>query len=744
MQEAWLLAGTVAFVALVVSVWAVVLARRAVRGRRALLDGIRGLGEGDLSRRLGEQEAGPMAAGIFNQAARDLDERIERALASLSGLRSLAGSLSGMVMLDLNGEAEVREVLGDLEGLTGHRPAAVIGRHVAFFLASESDWSAALEQLRTEDGKEARLPAALRHQGGELQEGEIQVRRVEDGGYRVVLASVQGSAAAAERAATAEARLAAFTAALPDGVALLAGGRVASANPRLARLLGAPADDLAGRRFTALVHAADLVAALALLDGAAGPGAARLRLLGQGGEVVPAEVTAGRCTLEGIEVQILLVREAGPQPARERRLALSGAWLGAVLEARPEGLAVLARAGDGGGWTPALANAAFLRLLGLPAGRLPRRADLEAALPARFADPGMVGAFLQGFQREPGATGHGRFETRDEPPRLLELACRPVQAAGESVGILLQVRDATEEAREREGLESRAAEMQAAAEAARAAAAEAASQRAEAARRVQELERAHADLRERDEMKTNLLGNFSHELQTPLVSIRGYTEMMLRGDLGEITPDQKQGLEVSLRNIQRLTSLIEQLMAFARTEEELTELTLETFPVWPVLEETISLLGDRVKEKGLRVTTRYSTDRLAVLADRNLMAQVFSNILGNAVKYSRQGGEVAVTVRSGGPDELVVEVRDDGVGIPRDEQERIFERGYRASTAGGTRGSGIGLALVREILKRHGCQIRVDSHPGQGSTFSFTLPLAPLDDDAEAAGGAPPAAAGPA
>ena len=157
---------------------------------------------------------------------------------------------------------------------------------------------------------------------------------------------------------------------------------------------------------------------------------------------------------------------------------------------------------------------------------------------------------------------------------------------------------------------------------------------------------------------------------------------------------------------------------------------------WPeeLIEGVANILRPRAHEGGIGFKIEVGPEvPVGVVTDAAKLRQILVNLLGNAVKYSRNDGEVAVTVRAGSADELVVDVRDTGVGIPRDEQDRIFQRGYRATTSDGTRGSGIGLALVQEILKRHGCQIRVDSRPEEGSTFSFSLPLAPDDgpDDGE-------------
>jgi PAS domain S-box-containing protein len=740
LQDGWLIAVSAVLLAMVAVVWAVILVGRARRGRRILAEAVEKLGQGDLGRRLDERQVGWTAAAAFNQAARDLEERLESALTTARSLRAVAAGLPDRVTLELNEDAEVREVLGDLETLTGHTRVGVMGRHAAYFFASDEDWIRLAEEVHAtaDEGRTVSRLTVLRRRDGELMRGEVRIRVHPDGGYWLALLEPTAGPEAERQVTELEGRLRALVDGLPDGVLILLDGRIASMNPRLARLLGTHPEDLAGRPFLDLVEPGDIVQATSLLSEKELPEPVEtgLRLRAPGGDPVELKITVGHAVLERQSVRVLLARDATLERGTQRRLALSGAWLAAALEAGRDGVAVLVRDENADAWPLALVNSAFTRLLGLAEDRLPDRADLALAAQRRLDDPQLLLAFLRGLERMPAAIAEAVFETREEPSSILELRGSPVKDARDRiVGLLLVVADVTTQRRREEDLRRRVQELDVALVGAERVRRDLEGACDELTGKIGELEKLSGDLKERDEMKTNLLANFSHELQTPLVSIKGYTEMMLRGDLGGTTTDQRQGLEVCLRNVQRLVSLIDQLMTFARTEEELAELTLESFPVWPVLEENISLLGDRVKEKELKVTTRYLTQRLTVMADRGLTGQVFSNLLGNAVKYSQKGGEVGVTVREGAADELLVEIRDTGVGIPREEQERIFERGYRASTAGGTRGSGIGLSLVREILKRHGCQIRVDSRPGEGSTFSFTLPLAPAEDEPIAAGG---------
>ncbi len=259
-------------------------------------------------------------------------------------------------------------------------------------------------------------------------------------------------------------------------------------------------------------------------------------------------------------------------------------------------------------------------------------------------------------------------------------------------------------------------------------------------RRMTQMQRLNDDLRVLSGMKTDLLANVSHELQTPLVSIKGFTEMILKGQLGGVTPEQEQGLQLALRNVNRLIAMIENLMAFARSQGPETTPRLAVFPLAEAVEEAAATVRDAASQRGIGLRIELPPGGLSVRADRDGVAQVLLNLIGNAVKYNRQGGSVTVRATRGRRGNARVEVRDTGIGIPRADLERVFDRSFRASNApGDVAGTGIGLALVRDILRRHGCVIRAESEEGKGSVFSFTLPLeTPQGDD-----GPPPRKAEP-
>ena len=252
-----------------------------------------------------------------------------------------------------------------------------------------------------------------------------------------------------------------------------------------------------------------------------------------------------------------------------------------------------------------------------------------------------------------------------------------------------------------------------------------ASAQKELAERNEQLTQLNAELRSLDEMKSSLLANVSHELHTPLVSIKGYTEMILKRRLGPLTPEQERGLGVALKNIDRLIEMIDNLLSFSRIEKGDTQLHLEDVPLWQIVDEAIEMVGERMRRKNLSVTTEYETDELVVRGDRVKIGQVLVNLLTNAVKFNTEGGRITLTARKGGGGFLEVDVADTGVGIPQEALEKIFERFYQVDSTPRRKyeGTGIGLSIVRDILRLHGCTIGVTSQVGRGSVFTFTLPL---------------------
>jgi signal transduction histidine kinase len=243
-------------------------------------------------------------------------------------------------------------------------------------------------------------------------------------------------------------------------------------------------------------------------------------------------------------------------------------------------------------------------------------------------------------------------------------------------------------------------------------------------RHVAELGAANDRLKELDQLKAQFVANVTHELKTPLVAIRGYNESILEERFGPLTEKQRGGLEVSVRNIDRLQRLIEELLDFERIEAGALALRVDEFDLVSVIEIALETVRPQVEEKRLTVERRLPPS-LFVRADRERIAHVLLNLLSNAVKFTPEGRAIGIDAEEA--EGLArIAVWDRGIGIPEAARKFLFTRFWQAD--GGARrrhgGTGLGLAIVKGILDAHGAEIRIDSAEGAGTKAEFALPLA--------------------
>ena len=230
------------------------------------------------------------------------------------------------------------------------------------------------------------------------------------------------------------------------------------------------------------------------------------------------------------------------------------------------------------------------------------------------------------------------------------------------------------------------------------------------------------ELRHLENVRRDFVANASHELQTPLAAIRGFAETLVGNDLSR--EEVRSQLDVILRNSARLENLIRDMRELSRVESRRVPLQPGEVDVVKLTGALLADMEPRLKERSLAVTV---TDRGAVSAwaDRRAVDQVLTNLLDNALKYTDPGGRITVDVEAQ-PEGVRVSVSDTGIGIPAEQQARIFERFYRVDKARSRAlgGTGLGLAIVRHLVQAMGGEVYVESEPGRGSTFRFTLPRA--------------------
>lgn len=245
--------------------------------------------------------------------------------------------------------------------------------------------------------------------------------------------------------------------------------------------------------------------------------------------------------------------------------------------------------------------------------------------------------------------------------------------------------------------------------------------------RAAELAVAYEELKENDRLKDELVQNVSHELRTPLTFIRGYVDLLVDGELGELSSEQLRVLRIVAQKTGEVTRLVEDIMSLQRIES--ANLMRQQVSMAALLEEAVD--GHRIgaRENGQTLTLRPPRTKGVVEVDRGRINQVLDNLIGNAMKFSPDGGTIELRMVEREEDLLVV-VADEGIGVPEDKVGRIFDRFYQIDGTSRRRfgGAGIGLAIVKRIIDAHQGDIWVKSKEGEGSRFYFTLPKSPSSD----------------
>jgi two-component system phosphate regulon sensor histidine kinase PhoR len=224
-------------------------------------------------------------------------------------------------------------------------------------------------------------------------------------------------------------------------------------------------------------------------------------------------------------------------------------------------------------------------------------------------------------------------------------------------------------------------------------------------------------------MRSEFVANVSHELKTPITTIKGYIETLREGALRE--PDKAaQFLDTVARHADRLNAIVEDLLSLSRIESDARSIAMEPLDLRDVMARSVAACRSRAAARNMQLVSAVPPDPVPVMGNANLLEQALGNVLDNAIKFSAEGKTVKVSLARSGK-AASVEVADEGVGIPAADLPHVFERFYRVDKARSRElgGTGLGLAIVKHIVLAHKGEVAAQSTPGKGSVFTLRLPL---------------------
>ncbi|MDI7252509.1 PAS domain-containing protein [Candidatus Solincola sp.] len=388
---------------------------------------------------------------------------------------------------------------------------------------------------------------------------------------------------------------------------------------------------------------------------------------------------------------LLLFEEVSEYVRLERRLAETTDYLNLLIESLNDGF--YAMDADG---RFTFCNQAFLDMLGLAhPDELMRKEPRDVVVPEEVDK---VERMLERRRRGEKVFFETSLRRADGSPLPVQISSAPVFRGGNLVGIVGIAHDLSERRR----LEAMVEQSH------------------------QDLERAYEELSVLDKMKSDFIAIASHELRTPLSIIKGYADAFQFGELGELTPFQMDKIRIINARADQMTKIINDLLDITRLEEGRLVGKKWPAPVEELIANAVSEYGNQAAERGLSLVSSVEEGLPPVSVDVWRVHQVLENLIGNAIKFTPPGGTVEVSARRSREEGMVeFEVRDTGPGIPLHEQRRLFTMFYQVETDSTRSAGGLGLGLVisKGIVESHGGRIWVESEPGKGSSFKFTLPV---------------------
>ena len=224
------------------------------------------------------------------------------------------------------------------------------------------------------------------------------------------------------------------------------------------------------------------------------------------------------------------------------------------------------------------------------------------------------------------------------------------------------------------------------------------------------------ELKSIETLKSDFISNVSHEFKTPLSIIQTYTKAISKPDIAEDT--KRRYLEVIDNNIKKLTNLTQNILSLSKLENQRIDIEKTTFWLDEEIRQCILLLETKWKAKN--ISFNLNLDKIKFFGARDLISQVWQNLIDNAIKFSKENGQISITLKMH-PDKIVAIVADSGVGIPADNLPRIFDKFYQADSSRSSAGNGLGLALVKKIVEYLEGTISVSSEENKGTTFRIEL-----------------------
>jgi PAS domain S-box-containing protein len=659
----------------------------------ALADAAQEISAGNLTRRVGltrRDELGRAAAAFdematrLERAIRDHQLAAETARAGEAQVRAVMDGVAEGI-LTVNERGKIATLNPAAERIFGYASAALLGSDLTVLLPDA--YGPAVGRMAAA----AVLPSIVntrrelrgrRADGSEL-DAELLVTELQDdsGRYIGVVRDITTRKRAETELRESEDRFRRLADATFEGIMFHDQGTIVDANPRLAEMFGYAPAELLG--MNGLELAAPASRELILRQIAAGSEAAyEVTGVRQDGSTFPFEAQGRSIRIAGRNLRVTAIRDITERKLAEAQLARAYQQ---AERARGETRAILDAANDAMLLvTPdghvATINRQFCAMFGVePQDLLGRSLDDLSDLAERIFDDmqRVVAQIVEPLQDPVGQFTDILVQQWPEP-RQLELFSTPAAGAGGArLGRLYVFRDVTRE-------------------------------------------------REVDRMKTEFVSLVSHELRTPLTSIKGYVDLILEGEVGDINAQQEKFLTIVGNNATRLVALINDLLDISRIESGKVGLKRDRLDLAAAIQSVANSLAPQIADKQQTLTLDLPQWLPGVWGDADRVTQILTNLLSNAYKYTPVGGALRVAAHAlPHTGQLRVAISDSGVGMTPEELEQLFTKFYRARNRAtqDVGGTGLGLSITRSLVEMHGGQIEVTSEPGVGSTFAFTLPV---------------------